>query len=117
MKRAIAEGAAGIVEYDVLNYFLRSVNHKEGGEELKDIGDGYNVGRCGVFFFKDGKAYRLDDIDRTDPVLVRIVEEMGYAASGGSSSLHVVEIPDGVNWKISEYEGSEIVEEVHRVWM
>ena len=54
------------------------------------------------------------DLERDDPVLVRVVEEGG--ASGGISSLKVIEIPEGVKWKIQEYDGAEWVAEAHRTW-
>ena len=53
---------------------------------------------------------------RTDPLLVRVVEEMGPAASGRYAKLVVVEIPDGVEWEIEEYDGNEWVAEKHRTW-
>ena len=54
--------------------------------------------------------------DRTNPRLVKCVEELGEEASGGLSSLKVVEIPDGVEWEIAEYGGLESVVEKHRKW-
>lgn len=54
--------------------------------------------------------------DRTDPDLIAVVEELGPAASGSCAKLKIVEIPDGINWKIDEYDGYESVEEVHRSW-
>jgi hypothetical protein len=54
--------------------------------------------------------------DRTDPALVQAVEELGDAANGDYAKLNVVEIPDGVDYEISEYNGVERVDEVHRSW-
>lgn len=56
------------------------------------------------------------DLARDDPVLVKVVEEMGEKASGRYARLKVVEIPDGVDWEIKEYDGNEHVAEVHRTW-
>lgn len=53
---------------------------------------------------------------RADPILVRVVEEMGDAANGMCAKLRVVEIPDGVKWTIQEYDGYEHVAEAHRTW-
>ena len=48
------------------------------------------------------------DIDRTDPILVSVVETMGsQAASGRFASLYVKEIPDGTQYKIDNYDGFE----------
>ena len=63
-----------------------------------------------------GSRYTYDD-DRANPKLVECVEKLGEAASHGlGSSLYVVEVPDDVEWTITDYDGIEQVEEVHRVW-
>jgi hypothetical protein len=56
------------------------------------------------------------EIPRNDPALVQVVEEMGARANGRCAELKVVEIPDGVQWTISEYDGNEHIAEVHRTW-
>lgn len=55
-------------------------------------------------------------IARDDPALIQVIEEMGDAASGDCADLSIVEVPDGVNWEIDEYDGREHVAEVHRTW-
>ena len=48
------------------------------------------------------------DIDRTDPILVSVVEAIGSkAASGRFASLEIREIPDGTLYKIDTYDGLE----------
>jgi len=56
------------------------------------------------------------DIPRDCPVLVAMVEEQGTAINGAFSDLKVVEIPDGINWYIEDYDGREHVAERHRTW-
>lgn len=56
------------------------------------------------------------DIDRADPALVQVVEELGDAASDDLAKLRIVEIPDGTDWEIDEYDGMETVREKHRSW-
>lgn len=57
------------------------------------------------------------DIPRDDPDLVAVVEELGSdVASDAYGRLVVVDIPDGVQWQIEEYDGSEHVAEVHQTW-
>ena len=56
------------------------------------------------------------EIERHDPVLVQVVEEMGDAADGDHAELAVVEIPDDVEYIIEEYDGLEHVAEAHRTW-
>jgi hypothetical protein len=48
------------------------------------------------------------EVDRTDPILVSIVEIIGSAAASGRfASLYIAEIDDGTLYKIDEYDGSE----------
>lgn len=54
--------------------------------------------------------------NRSHPLLVRVVEELGSKASDKLARLCVVEIPDDVEWTIEEYDGYEHVAEVHRTW-
>lgn len=54
--------------------------------------------------------------DRTDPILIRVVEELGEEADGMCARLKIVEIPDGVEWVIDEYDGNETIDEKHRSW-
>lgn len=56
------------------------------------------------------------DLDRDDPVMVSIVEELGSKANDKFAQLKVVEIPDDVEWRIMEYGGVEYVAEKHRTW-
>jgi hypothetical protein len=56
------------------------------------------------------------DLDRTDPDLVAVVQELGKEAEGSCAELKIVEIPDDVEWQIEEYDGSEWVAEKHRTW-
>ena len=54
---------------------------------------------------------------RDDPALVAAVEKLGTEkASNRFSELHVIEIPDGVKWHVSEYDGYETLHEDHRTW-
>jgi hypothetical protein len=90
-------------------------------EDLKEfkklIGDGKKDSMFLTVFTEDGKnvlSYR--DLDRDNPVLVKCVETLGEDASGECSSLKVVEIPDGIEWEIDEYDGRESISESHRSW-
>jgi hypothetical protein len=53
---------------------------------------------------------------RTHPMIVRLVEEMGEAANGECAKLAIVEVPDGVDYEIGEYDGIEHIAEKHRTW-
>jgi len=56
------------------------------------------------------------DIERDDPILIEVVELLGKEANGDYAELRIVEIPDDVEWIISEYDGKERIEESHRSW-
>jgi hypothetical protein len=58
----------------------------------------------------------LTNVERSDPNLVRVVEELGCEANGDFSMLKVVEVPDGVEWNVQDSDGDEWVAEVHRTW-
>lgn len=62
------------------------------------------------------QIFNENDIDRDDETLVQVVEELGKDANGTCADLVIVEIPDDVEWEITEYDGNETVEEVHRSW-
>jgi hypothetical protein len=56
------------------------------------------------------------DDARTDPTLIKVIEELGEAANGYYAKLEIVEIPDGTDWEIEEYDGKEWVAEKRRTW-
>lgn len=65
---------------------------------------------------KDGNYFSDSNIERNDPILVEVVNELGEKADGTYSELKIVEIPDDVEWIIEEYDGNEWVAEDHRRW-
>jgi hypothetical protein len=70
--------------------------------------------------YRDGSGIcdieHLSRFSRDNPNLVRVVEKLGEKANGPGASLLVVEIPNGVEWEIQEYDGAEWVAERHRTW-
>jgi hypothetical protein len=64
----------------------------------------------------NGQAWSDRDVDRSDPVLVRVVQELGDQANTRFATLKIVRIPADVDWSIEEYDGREWVAEVHRTW-
>lgn len=67
--------------------------------------------------YSEDSYWYSSGIDRSDENLVAVVELLGSEKSSGSCAyLKVVEIPDDVSWRISEYDGNESVEEDHRSW-
>lgn len=58
-----------------------------------------------------------DDYDiRTDANMIGVVEKLGEKANTRFSKLKVIEIPDGVEYQIDEYDGAESIHEIHRSW-
>ena len=70
----------------------------------------------GHLIMVNGQEYWDHDIDRDDPILVKVVQEMGADTNGGHAKLKIVEIPADVEWQIDEYDGTEWVSEKHRTW-
>lgn len=92
--------------------------------ELSDASD-YNISLTkdyGKTIKDDRKDFKSDyfyygNIERDDADLVKVVETLGEEKSSGRlSQLRVIEIPDGVEWKLDEYDGIESIHEVHRIW-
>lgn len=72
-----------------------------------------------VTVFSPDEKYVLNagrEIKRDHPELIRLIEEMGDAVNGACAELRIVEIPDGVEFCIEEYDGNEHIAEVHRTW-
>ena len=65
----------------------------------------------------DQYSWSETNLLRDDPVLVRVVEELGGEEAGSAVAvLKVVRIPANVSWCIQEYDGQEWVAERHRTW-
>jgi hypothetical protein len=80
-------------------------------------GFGLNDSALALYNQRSGKSIEHDwQIERNDPFLVQLVEELGEAANGRYGDLKVVEIPDDVEWEIKEYDGNEWIAEKHRTW-
>ena len=72
-------------------------------------------------FTTGDEAYKnqvLEDhkIERHDPILVKVVEELKAEADAHFAKLKIVKIPDGVEYDIAEYNGKESIQEKHRSW-
>ena len=65
-----------------------------------------------------GKYYSnfSDTNNRSNELLIQVVEELGEEASGRFGELEIIEIPDDVIWEIDDYDGIETLHEIHRSW-
>ena len=50
------------------------------------------------------------DFDRTDPILVQVVEELGSKADGSCAKLTIETLEKGTLYRINEYDGYESIE-------
>jgi hypothetical protein len=66
--------------------------------------------------FADNPEFFDDDIERTDVALIQLVEEFGKAANGPHADLKIIEIPDGIEWELFDYDGVETVIERGHFW-
>ena len=81
--------------------------------ELGMVWDGYG--------YLDNKAFGVESDNylgyRSHHKLISAIEKIGdKAASGMFAEILIVDIPDGVEWEIYEYDGIETVHEKHRSW-
>lgn len=97
------------------------INRCFGGFSLSDKcalalgGEPHSVTSILVYYtFPNDKS---EEDFRTSPELIHLMETKGSEwCSGRCAELKVVEIPDGVDYIITEYDGLEQIEETHRVW-
>lgn len=58
---------------------------------------------------KEPKDIYVYDIERSDPDLVQIVEDMNRQAGNSLADLQIEDVPAGARWRIDEYDGMESV--------
>ena len=112
--------------FKLYRYEQTAYKHEGGKNEYTKIKDG-EAGMFSSTFKNDcgdtcenpyevGDNWYDRDIERTDPVLIEVVDELGDKANGSCAKLEIIEIPDDADWEISEYDGNEHVAEKHRTW-
>ena len=64
----------------------------------------------------DKYCLNLNESHREDPVLIEVVEELGKRANSRFSELVVVDIPDGMEYEIDDYDGIETLHQKVEKW-
>lgn len=89
------------------------INKCYGGFGLSDKAMELYKTKTGI---EEDEWFSAYDIERDDPILIEVIEELGEKAEGDCAKLKIVEIPDDVEWFVEEYDGKEWISEVHRTW-
>ena len=111
--------------YKLYRYKQTSYEHQHGKDEYikidtdeifsltfkKDLGD-----KISTIPNKEDTWFSSYNINREDPDLISIVETLGKDADGNFAELGIVEIPNGTDYQIDEYDGVESIHEVHQSW-
>lgn len=81
---------------------------------------GFGLSRKAQELYFELTGYKFDNysfhINRAEPALIQVVEQLDEEANGEYARLKVVEIPDEVEWEVKEYDGDEWIAELHRTW-
>ena len=56
-----------------------------------------------------GEYFSESDLERSDPILVQVVEELGKEANGDCADLAIEDLAPGTQYRIDEYDGYESV--------
>lgn len=117
------EAMKGLIERNCSSVREYTIDEYTGGEGLgrwgrnEDVGDGYETAGLEDVLVKGRMVYTYDNAQRTDPVLVALIEEWGSRrVSGQLAKLRVVDVPDGIRYEIDDYDGMESIHESHQTW-
>ena len=93
----------------------------EENEKLKDVGSGFEIGRIEQSLYDKKHEFvwfdnARDCSNRSHPDLIAVIEALGDEASGRFAEIKIVEIPDGIEWEIDDYDGVETIHEIHQSW-
>lgn len=54
--------------------------------------------------------------DRSNPIMIKAIETLGKKAWTRYSEIKIVEIPDGAEYEIDDYDGMETLRQPSQVW-
>jgi hypothetical protein len=71
--------------------------------------DNANPTHTGRYDRSNAMYFSLRDVDRADPALVQVVEELGDKANGPNAKLRIEDVPAGTLYRIDEFDVYESV--------
>lgn len=79
---------------------------------------GFGLSEAGIMLYEKLTGEKVctnlgQDIDRTDPVLIEVIETLGGMADDDCSKLSIIEWPDDVPYIITEEDGLENIEKLY----
>jgi hypothetical protein len=89
-----------------------AINKQHGGFGISEAAETMYRNLAGI---TDPDFY-VGEIPRDDPILIRVINQLGEYANSRFCTIKIVEIPADVEWQIAEYDGLEWVAEKHRTW-
>jgi len=95
---------------------LRELGQKDALEEAdwdEPWSDGSGICKP---FYEGSEGTFCYDIARNDSLLIQVIKELHADASGDCAELKIIEIPNGVDWVVEEYDGLEWIAEKHQMW-
>lgn len=91
------------------------INNRHGGFGLSEKAIKRYFEIKGWDLIKDKNNFSIWDLERDDPVLIQVVEELGSAADGDCAELRVFHIESGTRYIIEEYDGAESITLEHEI--
>lgn len=95
--------------------FMAERGNEQAKAELDEILSGKYVNDAYDCYYGYSEKFG-SEYNRTDPDLILAVETLKDEANGRFAKLKAVEIPDGIEWEIDDYDGVETIHEKHRTW-
>ena len=116
-------GSSVIKKIPLAEYFGKSKDLKKEIKHWKKRQDGYlQSPSLSATIYDPKEEVILSDADirakenRTNKDVIAVVEKLGAKADGYFAELKIIEIPDGIEWEVGEYDGIEWIDEKHRSW-
>jgi len=89
--------------------FMANLGSSQARAELESMEDNSDI------YLGYSEKYDYE-YNRNDPYLIEAVEVLKEEANSRFSKLKIIEIPEGVDWEITDNDGLETVHEKHRIW-